>query len=87
MEWLAGATNRRQDLAVHRQEMMARQVRRSQMGYVDDLSSSEEECYDLYYDNVSNVGATRHLEYDEEMRQQYFSGSQYANVTDFSNFH
>ena len=43
MEWLAGAANRRQDLAVHGQEMMARLVRKSQMGYTDDLSSSEEE--------------------------------------------
>ena len=52
----------------------------------DDLSSSEEECYDLCYDNVSNGGASRHLEYDEKMEQQ-FSGSQYANVTDFSNMY
>ena len=86
MEWLAGAANRRQDLAVHSQKMRARQVRRSQMGYTDDLSSSEEECYDLCYDNVSNGGASRHLEYDEKMEQQ-FSGSQYANVTDFSNMY
>jgi hypothetical protein len=86
MEWLAGAANRRQDLAVHSQKMRARQVRRSQMGYTDDLSSSEEECYDLCYDNVLNGGASRHLECDEKMEQQ-LSGSQYANVTDFSNMY
>ena len=56
------------------------------MGYTDDLSSSEEECYDLCYDNVLNGGASRHLEYDEKMEQQ-LSGSQYANVTDFSNMY
>ena len=56
------------------------------MGYTDVLSSSEEECYDRCYDNVSNEGASRHLEYAEKMDQQ-FSGSQYANVTDFSNMY
>ena len=58
MEWLAGAANRRQDLAVHSQKMRARQVRGSQMGYTNDLSSSEEECHDLCYDNVSNGGVS-----------------------------
>jgi len=87
IEWLAGAADRRQDLAVHDQKKRARQRKRGQMGYTDDLSSTEEECYDLCYDNVSNGGASRHLEYDEKTEQQYFSGSQYANVMDFSNFY
>ena len=91
IEWFAGATNRRQELAVHDNKQRARQRKRAEMRYTDDLSSTEEEGYDLCYDNVSNGGATHHLEYDnneyEKMRQQYCSGSQYANVTDFSNVH
>jgi hypothetical protein len=146
-EWHAGAAERARDKQVYGEERRARQVRRRQVGYTDDLSSSEEEeretystivarrglvmdktrlrgphcyheknamicvedyhdgqedsieeCYDLCYDNVSNGGATRlsegrskilygDLEYDERMRQRYFSGSKYANVTDFSNVH
>ena len=90
---LADVANRRQELAVHDNKQRARQRKRAQLGYTDDLNSTEEEGYDLCYDNVhvSNRGATRHLEYDnseyEKMRQQYCSGSQYENVTDFSNVH
>ena len=62
----------------------------------DGQGENTEDCYDLCYDNVSNEGAIRQfegrskilygdLEYDEKMRQRYFSGSQCANVTDFSN--
>ena len=64
----------------------------------DGQGENTEECYDLCYDNVSNEGAIRQfggrskmlygdLEYDEKTRQRYFSGSQCANVTDFSNVH
>jgi hypothetical protein len=85
IEWLAGATDRRQELAVHDKRQRALQRKRAQMGYTDDLSSTEEECYDLCYDNVSNGGVTCHLEYDnseyEKMRHRYCSGSQY----EFSN--
>ena len=58
IEWFAGAADRAKLImsAVHNQKMRARQVRRRQMGYIDDLSSSEDDAHNNCSATVARRG-------------------------------